>query len=229
MNAIITGATKGMGKAIAIKLAENGYNLAVCARNREELAEFAEAMAYTGRDIFTFQADCSIKEELYAFCEAASAHMPTVDVLVNNAGMFLVGAMLDEADEQLEKQVSLNVMAAYYTSKYFGKRMREQASGHIFNICSVASKQIVENAGSYSVTKGALLSLNHVFRDELSKYNVKVTAVLPGSTLTASWEGTDIPFERFVQAEDIAETILYALKMSSGANVDEITIRPVQF
>jgi short-subunit dehydrogenase len=107
--------------------------------------------------------------------------------------------------------------------------MREEASGHIFNICSVASKQIVENAGSYSVTKGALLSLNNVFRDELSKYNVKVTAVLPGSTLTASWQGTDIPADRFVQPEDIAETIYHVLKLSSGANVDEITIRPVHF
>ncbi len=126
---------------------------------------------------------------------------------VNNAGTYIPGVMLDEADDQFETQLNLNLNAAYYTTKFFGKMMRTQQSGHIFNICSVASKQIVENAGGYSVTKAALLSLNHVFREELSKYNVKVTAVLPGSTLTSSWEGTTIPAGRFVQPEDIANAI----------------------
>ena len=74
-----------------------------------------------------------------------------------------------------------------------------------------------------------MFSLNHVFREELSKYNVKVTAVLPGSTLTASWDGTTIPEARFVQPEDIANSIWSVLNLSSGANVDEITIKPIRF
>jgi len=229
MNAIITGATKGIGKAIAITLAENGYDLAVCSRSRTELERFAVELKYTGVKVFAYQADCSVKDEVYAFCNAVKNEMPEVDVLVNNAGMFLQGSILDEADDQLEKQINLNLNAAYYLSKFFGKMMRTRQSGHIFNICSVASKQNAENAGSYSVTKAALLSLNSVFRDELSKYNVKVTAVLPGSTLTSSWEGTEIPADRFVQPEDIANTIYTILNLSSGVNVDEITIKPIQF
>ncbi len=98
--------------------------------------------------------------------------------------------ILDESDDQFEKQINLNLNAVYYLSKFFGKIMRQQASGHVFNICSIASKQNMENAGSYSVTKAALLSLNHVFREELSKYGVKVTAILPGATLTSSWGDT---------------------------------------
>jgi len=229
MNAIITAATRGIGKAIAIKLAENGYDLAVCSRSRTGLEELREALKYTGRKVFLHVADCSVKSEVYRFCEAVQKQMPVVDVLVNNAGIYLTGSMLEEADDQFEMQIDLNLKSAYFTSKFFGKMMREQASGHIFNICSVASKQIVENAGGYSVTKAALLSLNHVFREELSKYNVKVTAVLPGSTLTSSWEGTQIPAERFVQPEDIANAIHTILSLSSGVNVDEITIKPVQF
>lgn len=227
MNAIITGATKGIGKAIAVKLAETGYNLAICARNKTDLENFAQSLSYTGVRIFTFQADCSIKEDVDLFCKAVQEELPSVDVLVNNAGTFLPGAMLDEPDENFDTQLDLNVKAAYYLSKFFGKIMREQQSGHIFNICSVASKQIVENAGSYSVTKATLLSLNNVFREELLKFNVKVTAILPGSTLTASWEGTDIPAERFVQPEDIAKTLHTILSLSSGVNVDEITIKPI--
>lgn len=229
MHAIITGATKGIGRAIAIKLAQSGYDLAVCSRKKTELDSFAEELRHTGVRIFTYRADCSIKEDVYAFCNAVKNEMPKVDVLVNNAGMFLQGSILDEADDQLEKQINLNLNAAYYLSKFFGKMMRTQQSGHIFNICSIASKQNAENAGSYSVTKAALLSLNSVFREELSKYNVKVTAVLPGSTLTSSWEGTEIPADRFVQPEDIANTIYTILNLSSGVNVDEITIKPIQF
>lgn len=229
MNAIITGGTKGIGKAIAIKLAEHGYNLAICARNSQELEHIREELKYTGVKILSWQADCSIKEEVYAFCEVVKEQMLSVDVLVNNAGTFLPGSLLDETDDKLEKQLNLNLKAAYYLGKYFGKIMREQQSGHIFNICSVASKAVVENAGSYSVTKTALLSLNNVLRQELSKYNVKVTAILPGSTLTSSWEGTQIPAERFVQPEDIANTLYTILNLSKGVNVDEIVLKPLQF
>ncbi|WP_316818756.1 SDR family oxidoreductase [Pedobacter nyackensis] len=229
MNAIITGATKGIGKAIAIRLAEHGYNLAICARNSQELERFADDLRYTGAKILIWQADCSIKEEVYAFCNAVKEQMGTVDVLVNNVGTYLPGSLLDEADDVLQKQLDLNLNAAYYVSKYFGKMMRECQKGHIFNICSIASKAVVENGGSYSVTKSALLSLNDVLRAELSKYNVKVTAILPGSTLTSSWEGTDIPAERFVQPEDIASALYTILNLSKGVNVDEIVLKPLQF
>jgi 3-oxoacyl-[acyl-carrier protein] reductase len=229
MNAIVTAATKGMGRAIALKLAAHGYNLSICARNQKELDAFQKELQSQGVNVISFKADLSIKPEVYNFCEYTAKHMDKIDVLVNNAGTFFTGEVLDETDDQFETLLNLNLAASYYCTKFVGKMMREQRSGHIFNICSVASKKIAENAGTYSVTKAAMYSLNNVFREELSKYNVKVTAVLPGSTLTASWEGTDIPAERFVQPEDVAETIYNVLQLSSGANVDEVTISPVHF
>ncbi len=229
MNAVITGATKGIGRAIAIKLAESGYNVAICARNAVELEAFKTELSVSGLSVFTYVADLEQKEEVLAFCNAVTGSFARIDVLVNNAGVFLPGSMFDEADEAFEKQLNLNLLAPYYLSKYFGKIMRNQQSGHIFNICSIASKEIVPNAGGYSVTKSALLSLNDVCREELSKYNVKVTAILPGSTLTSSWEGTEIPAERFVQPEDIANTIHTILNLSTGVNVDEVTLKPLQF
>ncbi|AOM77290.1 SDR family oxidoreductase [Pedobacter steynii] len=229
MNAVITGATRGIGKAIAIKLAENGYDLAVCSRNENELAALKKELKYTGTNVFTYVTDLGSKEAIYKFCASVQQQMPELNVLVNNAGVFLPGMLLDEADDSLEKQLDLNLLAPYYLSKYFGKMMRKQQSGHIFNICSVASKEIVANAGSYSVTKSALLSLNDVCRGELAEYNVKVTAILPGSTLTSSWEGTEIPAERFVQPEDIANTLYTILNLSNGVNVDEVTLKPIQF
>ena len=229
MNAVITGATKGIGRAIAVKLAENGYNLAICARNNEDLASLATELAPAGVKVFYRAADLIHKNEVYRFCAETEKEFGRIDVLVNNAGMFLPGSMMDEDDGSFEQQQMLNVNAPYYFSRYFGKNMSKHGSGHIFNICSIASKEIIENAGSYSVTKSALLSLNHVLRKELSKYNVKVTAILPGSTLTPSWEGTTIPAERFIQPEDIATTLYTILNLSSGVNVEEIILKPLNF
>lgn len=229
MNAIITGATKGIGKAIAVKLAQSGYNLAICARTESDLTSLSKELSSTNVKIFSMVADCSRKADVMAFCEFAKSSLNTIDVLVNNAGVFMPGSLLDESDEIFELQQNLNTNSTYYFSKYFGKIMRNQQRGHIFNICSIASKETIENAGSYSVTKTAMLSLNNVLRKELAQYNVKVTAILPGSTLTASWEGTTINPDKFVQPEDIANTLYSILNLSSGVNVDEIILKPLNF
>ncbi|KQC00353.1 SDR family oxidoreductase [Pedobacter sp. Hv1] len=229
MNAVITGATKGIGRAIALKLASHGYNLALCARTEKDLEVLKEELAHANVKVFTMVADCSNKTAVLAFCKFASSSFDQVDVLVNNAGVFLPGSLLDEPDEAFEKQQRLNVYSAYYFSKHFGKMMRELRSGHIFNICSIASVQTIDNAGSYSVTKAAMYSLNNVLRKELAQYNVKVTAILPGSTLTASWEGTHLPPEQFVQPEDIANSLYSILNLSSGVNVDELILKPLNF
>lgn len=229
MNAVITGATKGIGKAIALKLAEKGYNLAICARTKTGLIALKEELGHYGVEIYTMVADCSIKEDVLAFGNFAHTSLAKIDVLVNNAGTFLPGNLLDEADETFELQQRVNINSAYYLSKYIGKIMRRQTKGHIFNICSVASMTVVENAGSYSVTKAAMLSLNNVLRAELAPYNVKVTAILPGSTLTASWDGTSLPPTQFVQPEDVANSLCAILDLSAGANVDELIIKPLNF
>ncbi len=229
LNAIITGATKGIGKAIAIKLAANGYNLAICARNEADLFSFKNELTRYNVEVIAIKADMGNKDDIYRFCSQVSNAFKQIDVLVNNVGTFIPGNLLDEEDAAFEYQGMVNVSSVYYISKYIGKIMRSQRSGRIFNICSVASTQVVDNAGSYSVTKAAMLSLNHVLRKELSVYNVKVTAILPGSTLTASWTGTQISPDKFVQPEDIANSLYSILNLSDGVNVDEIILTPLNF
>jgi len=229
MKAVITGATKGIGKAIALKLWKEGYDLALVARSAEDLKKLQQELFSPGRKILTYAIDCSIKEEVYRFLNQIKDDLGFVNVLVNNAGAFIPGSLLDESDETFEQQQDLNVNGTYYISKFFGKEMRLKRDGHIFNICSIASKAPVENGGSYSVTKAAMLSLNHVLRQELAPHNVKVTAFLPGATKTASWEGTTIPDEKFVQPADIAETLYTILNLSKGVNVDEVLITPLNF
>jgi short-subunit dehydrogenase len=226
-NALITGATKGIGLAIAKALAKEGINLAICARNHTDLLVVKEALLQSNPAIKVFAraTDCNLREEVFAFAAEAERELVSIQIIINNAGSFLPGSILEEAENSLQKQLDLNLMAGYELYRYFGKKLMAARSGHIFNICSVASKQVVVNAGSYSVTKFAQLGLNHVMREEMKAHQVKVTAILPGSTLTNSWAGTTVPPQKFVLPEDVAEAVINCLKMSAGANVDELIIQ----
>lgn len=229
MNAIITGASKGIGRAIALAMAKAGYNLAICSRNKPELeACLAQLkLANPAVVLIGLETDCADHAQLMRFANFVQQHFAVVDVLINNVGMFKPGYILDEAEDLLAPQIELNLYPTHFLSKVFGKQMRDRRSGHIINICSVASIKPIISAGSYTVTKFALLGLTRVLREELMPHNVKVTALLPGSTLSDSWAGTDLPPERFVQVDDIASAVLNCLNMSVGCNVDELVIRPV--
>lgn len=228
MNVLITGATKGIGKAIAFKMAENGYNLALCARNAAELLELKLQInqKYPNSKVFIKATDCVIKQEVYAFADEAISELNQIDVLVNNVGVFNMNYLLDEEEDSLENNMKVNTYSAYYLYKKLAPLMRERRNGYIFNMCSVASNTSIVNAGAYCVTKAALLSLNNIMREEMMPHHVKVTAVLPGATLTNSWEGTSVSPDEFIKPEDVALAIDQIMKMSFGANVDQIVIKP---
>jgi len=230
MNVLITGATKGIGKAIAVNMAANGHNLALCARNIIDLEQVkAEILdQYPDIKIIIKATDCSKKEEVLAFADFSLSHLGTIEVLVNNVGLFSPSFILDEDIGTLEEHMKTNLFAAYYLYKKLAPLMKDMQNGFIFNICSVASIQSIVNAGTYCVTKAALLSLNDIMREEMMEHQVKVTAILPGATLTDSWIGTDIPSDRFIQPEDVAIAIQNTLNMSKGANVDRIVIKPTK-
>lgn len=228
MNAIITGATKGMGRAITLALAAQGYDLFLCARSLFELGTLKDELEelHPAISVITSRTDCGDLDQVKLFAENIIKYVDSADVLVNNAGLYLPSTILDEDDKALDQQLHVNLLAPHYLCKFFGRRMKQKRSGYIFNICSIASINPVVNAGSYSVTKFALLGLTKVLREELMEFGVKVTAILPGSTLTASWEGTALPQDRFIDPEDIADAIVTCLKTSRGGNIDQLIIRP---
>jgi hypothetical protein len=228
-NALITASTKGMGRAIAIAFAKEGVNLAICSRNNDDLIAFKNELSVINPaiKIFTSVTDCSIKNELLHFACEAELQLGIIGIIVNNVGMYDYSSILDDKEGAFEKQVNTNLMPAYELYRYFGKAMAAAREGHIFTICSVASINPIAEAGTYSVTKYALLGLNKVMKLEMQQYGVKVTAIIPGSTLTDSWKGMTVDKDKMVLPEDIASAIINAYKMSPGANVDEIIIKPV--
>ncbi|HEY4322434.1 MAG TPA: SDR family oxidoreductase [Mucilaginibacter sp.] len=227
-NAIITASTKGMGRAIAIAFAKEGTNLAICARNNDDLVSFKNELLALNPAIkvFTSVTDCSVKQQLLNFAEEAEQALGTISIIVNNVGMYEHSSILNDGEETFEKEVNTNLAPAYLLYRYFGKKLMAARDGHIFTICSVAALNPIAEAGTYSVTKYALLGLSKVMRLEMQPYGVKVTAIIPGSTLTDSWKGMTVDKDQMVLPEDIASAVMNIYKMSAGANVDEIIIKP---
>ncbi len=226
--AVITGATKGIGRAIAEYLAKAGYDLAVNARNADDLEEMKQTIMEAHPDITVHvkATDMSIKSQVLDFGQWVLSTLPQIDVLLNNAGIFIPGELCHEEDGALESMINTNLYSAYYLTRSLIKPMKEKKVGHIFNMCSIASKIAYPNGGSYSISKFALLGFSKVLREELKEDGIKVVSILPGATWSNSWKGVDLPTARLMQATDIAEAVMGAIRMSPSAVVEEIIIRP---
>ncbi|MFT5570285.1 MAG: short-subunit dehydrogenase, partial [Cyclobacteriaceae bacterium] len=149
-----------------------------------------------------------------------------IEVLVNNTGQFIPGAILEEQEGVLEQMMSTNLYSAYHMSRAVVPNMKERNKGHIFNICSIASFHAYPNGGSYSITKFAMYGMSKVLREELKSESIRVTAVMPGATYTASWEGVDLPEDRLMPSEDIAKMIFATFSLSPRSVVEDLVIRP---
>lgn len=228
MKAVITGGTKGIGKALADKFLKEGYDLAICARGKTDIEQCVSSWAKTfpNREVIADICDVSDKKSVDDWADKILSQWKQVDVLVNNAGVFIPGEILKEEDGALSQMIEINLYSAYHLTRKIAPSMIAAQKGHIFNMCSVASIKAYPNGGSYSISKFALLGMSKVLREELKTTGVKVTAVLPGATWSASWAGVDLPQERLMQAQDIADTIYGATQLSNSAVVEELIIRP---
>jgi short-subunit dehydrogenase len=228
MNVVITGASKGFGKALAEKFAANGHHLFICARNEIALYKTMEELLtrYPDVKIKAKARDISKKEEAVDFGEWVLANAFHADVLINNAGRFIPGSIHNEADGTLEEMMSTNVYSAYHLTRALLPSMIKRKSGHIFNICSIASLQAYPNGGAYSISKFALHGFSKNLREELKPHQVKVTSVFPGAAYTDSWSGSGVDPKRIMEAGDIAGMVYAASRLSVQACVEEIIMRP---
>ena len=225
---VISGGTKGIGRAIAERFAASGYDVGVCARTEYSLHKMEQYWKenFENSRLFTFKADVSKHNEVIAFAEFLKKNAKQVDVLINNAGQFVQSEVHNAIDGALESQIGNNLYSAFYLTRSLVVEMKTLKNGHIFNICSVASLLAYPNGGLYSISKFALLGFTKSLRHELMPFNIKVTAVIPGATWSDSWSGVDLPVSRLMPASDIAEMIYSAASLSDASVVEEIIIRP---
>jgi NADP-dependent 3-hydroxy acid dehydrogenase YdfG len=228
MNIVVSGSSKGIGRAIALKFALAGYQVAVSARGAEALISLEEELKKSNptANHLIFRGDMSVKADVVAFAELVKNNWQTVDILVNNAGIFIPGSIYNEPEGNLEKMMSTNLYSAYHLSRLILPLMMERKTGFVFNICSIASFTAYPNGGSYAISKFALLGFSKCLREEMKPHGIRVCAVMPGATLTDSWSGVNIPEERFIPSADIAEIVFAAAQLSPRTVVEDIIIRP---
>ncbi len=228
MNIVITGASKGFGRAIAEMFAANGHHLYMCSRNEVALYKAMEELLtrYPGIKIKAKARDLSKKEDAQEFGDWVLKNAYTVDVLVNNAGSFVPGSVYNEPDNALETMLATNLTSAYHLTRRLLPAMMQRKSGHIFNMCSIASLQAYSNGGAYSISKFALLGFSKNLREEMKHYGIKVTAILPGAAYTDSWSDSGVDPKRIMEANDIAKMVYAASQLSAQACVEDIVLRP---
>jgi short-subunit dehydrogenase len=227
MNVVITGGSKGMGKAMAEKFASHGHNLLLCSRKEGELEELKKQIeSKYNVKVYYYAADLSDKTSAIEFGKWVLTKKDTVDILINNAGQFIPGSIYNEEDGTLEKMIGINLYAAYHLTRTLLPAMMPKKAGHIFNISSIAALKAYSNGGAYSISKFAIAGFSKNLREEMKAYNIKVTTVYPGAVYTSSWFGSGVEKERIMEEGDIADMIFTASQLSPQACVEEIVIRP---
>ena len=229
MNIVVTGASKGIGKAIAGKFASAKNNIFICSRNENQLsATTNELNETTIGNVKYFATDLTDKEAILKFSDWILDQCASVDVLVNNAGDFIPGSVYNEAEGALEKMLSVNLLSAYHLTRALLPSMMKKKSGHIFNMSSIAALSAYHNGGSYSISKFALMGFSKNLREEMKPFNIKVTTVYPGAVYTDSWKGSGVAPERIMEADDIANMVYTASLLSHQACVEDIVVRPLK-
>lgn len=216
-NALITGAGKGIGKAIAIALAKEGVNVILISRTQLDVDQLAIKIENFGVKSLALSADISDINSINAAVEKALAEFKTIDILINNAGIASFGNFLELEPTEWEKIIQVNVMGTYYTTRAVLPNMIERQTGDIINISSTAGLNGNALTSAYSASKFAVLGLTDSLMQEMRKHNIRVTALTPSTVATDMAKDlnlTDRNPEKVMQSEDIAELIIAQLKLN---------------
>jgi hypothetical protein len=236
--ALVTGASSGIGRATAKTLAAEGAAVAVSARRTERLETLADEIESNGGTAVPITADLTETEEITAMIEQTREALGGLDILVNNAGVMLLAPVIRADLEDLQQMLDLNLMGLMTATREALPGMLEQDSGHIVNISSVAGRRANETSAGYSATKFGVNAFSESLRKEVSDSGVRVTVIEPGAVDTEL--GEHIPDEQvrermaemaedmsFLQSEDIANAIRYAVTQPEHVSVNELLVRPV--
>jgi NADP-dependent 3-hydroxy acid dehydrogenase YdfG len=227
--ALITGATMGIGRALAFSLGRAGWAIGVCARNRERVDEFVGELQAAGIAAVGAPADVAVPGEVEAAVAATEHGLGPIQTLINNAGI-LVGKRIEELTlEEWDATMATNLRSLYLTCRAVLPGMRTRGVGDIVNIASLAGRNGFVGGTAYCASKHAVLGFSKALMLETRKHGLRVIAVCPGSVDTTML--VDQPYlqsnlSRALQPDDVAETVLHALRLPRHAMISELDIRP---
>ncbi|HZO74111.1 MAG TPA: SDR family NAD(P)-dependent oxidoreductase [Ktedonobacteraceae bacterium] len=235
--ALVTGASSGIGEATATALAAEGAHVAVAARRVERLDALVKQIEQHGGKALPIAVDVADEAQVNAMVERTHSDFGRLDILVNNAGVMLLGPIEGANTEEWRQMVNINVLGLMYATHAALPIMKQQNSGHIVNISSVAGRTARAGSGGYNVTKWGVVAFSEALRQEVYQQHIRVTTIEPGAVATelsehitddtakkelAGWLQSITPLE----SEDIAAAVLYAVTQPTRVDVNEILIRP---
>jgi NADP-dependent 3-hydroxy acid dehydrogenase YdfG len=237
--ALITGASSGIGEATALAFAEQGAHVVLVARRQDRLQDLSQRIEQKGVRALPIAADASNEEEVHKVVQQAKDQFGRLDIVVNNAGVMLLGKIDGANTDEWRQMININVLGLLYMTHSVLPIMKEQQSGHIVNISSVAGRTARMGSGVYNVTKWGVVAFSESLRQEVLSSNIRVTTIEPGAVATEldshisdeqvrkqqqEWVSKITP----LASEDIANAIVYAVTQPQHVDVNEILIRPTQ-
>ena len=224
---LVTGASQGIGQSIAEAFAADG-NARIClvARNEANLEKVAARIHALGAYAEVYPCDVTDDDQVASMAQRVMKQHGIPDILVNNAGVFVANTILDTTPKRFRQMVEVNLTSAFLVTKAFLGSMIQRASGDIVYIGSVASIQAYSGTSAYGSAKHGLLGLARSVREETKSVGVRVTCILPGATMTPSWDGFDVDPKRIMAPADVAQMVVSVSKLDRGAVVEELILRP---
>ncbi|MGD9580208.1 MAG: SDR family oxidoreductase [Vampirovibrionia bacterium] len=227
---IVTGAKRGIGKAISKTFARESFNLALCSLDPDGVKSVLEEINAENKDITVLYQNLDVSDEsdVKDFIAAVIDEFGKIDVLINNAGVVRTGSVEKMSEDDWDLVLDTNTKGPFLMMKHVIPHMKNNKSGHIINVTSIASKSGLRGFGAYCSSKFALLGLSLSVKEELRKDNIQLTIVSPGAVDTDIWEYIEGDFDhtKMVTSEDIANAVLFAVKNSNSCTVDEIQVTP---
>lgn len=223
-NALITGAGKGLGRAMAIALAQEGVNLGLVARTQADLQQVADELAQWNVKIAIATADVSSIDSVNNAVTQIKSELGVIDILINNAGIGVFGSFLELEPAQWEEVIKVNLLGVYYVTRAVLPEMIERKTGDIINVSSTAGQRGAAITSAYSASKFGLIGLSESLMQEVRKHNIRVTTLTPSTVATdmaIDLKLTDGNPERVMQPEDFAELVVSQLKLNRRVFVKE--------
>ena len=226
---LITGASQGIGAAIAITFAKEvpGCRLALVARSQKNLTAVALRCMKRGAGAAEiFPCDVSDAAAVETMAAAVAKRFGVVNVLINNAGVFRAAPLFETSVEDFDEIMATNLRSVFLVSRAFVPAMAQRGRGDVFNMSSIAGLNAYPNGAAYCAAKFGVTGLTKVMRMELKDKGVRVTAVHPGATFSPSWKGSGVAEERMMPAEDVARALVDVYRTSRRTVIEEIVLRP---
>jgi len=226
--ALVTGASRGIGRAVALRLARLGASVAICGRNRADLQRTAAEVLAEGVKALPIVADVTRAKEVQQMIEQSCKELGEIEILVNNAGIGIFGPFHERSEADWDAVVDTNLKAIFLTSRAVAPRMMRRGRGHIINISSLASKSAFAGGAIYCASKWGLMGLTACMAEDLRAHGVRVSAICPGSVATEFSPHAGRDPATLLQPEDVAHAVAMLVTQAPHSFISEVDVRPLR-